>query len=77
MMICVSLVLDGEVLDLRVCLQSADRELNELKKENKEEKKAYESRVMEHMQRVSSPLAVFFLSQTVIYMYMYFVDWRA
>ena len=60
MMICVCLVLDGEVLDLRVCLQSADRELNELKKENKEEKKAYESRVMEHMQRVSRPLAVFF-----------------
>ena len=46
-------VLDGEVLDLRVCLQSADRELNELKTEKQDEKKAHESRVMEHIQRVS------------------------
>ena len=46
-------VLDSEVVDLRVCLQSADRELAELKADLKKEKKSHDHRSMELMRRVS------------------------
>ena len=42
------------MLDLRLCLQSADRELAELKEEAVEERRGLQARLMEHMQRVSS-----------------------
>ena len=45
-------VLDSEVVDLRVCLQSADRELAELKSDIKQEKKAHDTRNMELLCRV-------------------------
>ena len=45
------------MLDLRLCLQSADRELAELKEEAGEERKGLQARLMEHMQRVSSSTA--------------------
>ena len=47
-------VLDSEVVDLRVCLQSADKELEELRMERKAEGRVHESRLMEHMQRVGT-----------------------
>ena len=47
-------MLDSEVVDLRVCLQSADKELEELRMERKAEGRVHESRLMEHMQRVST-----------------------
>ena len=40
------------MVDLRVCLQSADKELEELRMERKAEGRVHESRLMEHMQRV-------------------------
>jgi len=50
----VHIVLDGEVVDLRVCLQSADKELRELRAQRREEERVHESRLMEHMQRVGT-----------------------
>ncbi len=50
----VLLVLDSEVVDLRVCLQSADRELAEVKADLKGERHRHQSKIMEHMQTVSS-----------------------
>ena len=55
-MYCLSLihvVLDSEVVDLRVCLRSADRELAELKADMKKEKKAHDTKTMDLLRRVS------------------------
>ena len=49
----VHVVLDSEVVDLRVCLRSADRELAELKADMKKEKKAHDSKNMDLLRRVS------------------------
>ena len=49
----VHVVLDSEVVDLRVCLRSADRELAELKADMKKEKKAHDSKTMDLLRRVS------------------------
>ena len=46
-------VLDSEVVDLRVCLRSADKELAEIKSELKGEKHSHQTKIMENMQRVS------------------------
>ena len=46
-------VLDSEVIDLRVCLRSADRELAELKEDMKKEKKAHDTQTMDLLRRVS------------------------
>lgn len=46
-------VLDSEVVDLRVCLRSADRELAELKADMKKEKKAHDTKTMDLLRRVS------------------------
>ena len=46
-------VLDSEVVDLRVCLQSADRELAEIKAELKKEKRSHDMKTMELLRRVS------------------------
>ena len=47
------IVLDSEVVDLRVCLQSADRELAELKADMKKEKKSHDTKTMDLLRRVS------------------------
>ena len=49
----VHVVLDSEVVDLRVCLKSADRELAELKADMKKEKKIHDTKTMDLLRRVS------------------------
>ena len=51
-------VLDSEVVDLRVCLRSADRELAELKEDMKKEKKAHDTKTMDLLRRVSQPKVI-------------------
>ena len=62
-------VLDSEVVDLRVCLQSADRELAELKGEMKKEKKSHDSKTMDLLRRVRRPetSCVVILSLRILY----------
>lgn len=45
-------VLNSEVVDLRVCLQSADKELAEVKTGRRQDKKRNEDKLMESMQKV-------------------------
>ena len=49
----IHVVLDSEVVDLRVCLKSADRELAELKADMKKEKKTHDTKTMDLLRRVS------------------------
>ena len=57
-------MLDSEVVDLRVCLRSADRELAELKDDLKREKRTHDTRIMDFLRRVS--LAIYMYIVTVI-----------
>ena len=57
-------MLDSEVVDLRVCLRSADRELAELKDDLKREKRTHDTRTMDFLRRVS--LAIYMYIVTVI-----------
>ena len=45
-------VLNSEVVDLRVCLQSADKELAEVKTGRRQDKKSHDEKLMECMQKV-------------------------
>ena len=45
-------MLDSEVQDLRVCLKSADKELDEVKNERREESNAHKTKVMSYIQKV-------------------------
>ena len=45
-------MLDSEVMDLRVCLRSADKEIAEIKTEMKEERHTHQTKSMEYIQRV-------------------------
>ena len=45
-------MLDSEVIDLRVCLRSADKEIAEIKTELKKERHTHQTKSMEYIQRV-------------------------
>ena len=45
-------VLKSEVVDLRVCMQSADKELSEVKALRRQDKQKHDAKMMEHMQKV-------------------------
>lgn len=51
-------VLKSEVVDLRVCLQSADKELTEVKTGRRQDKKRHDEKVMEFMQKVCLNLLI-------------------
>lgn len=48
--------LDSEVVDSRVCLQSADKEIAEIKAKLEGERHSHQAKIMENMQRVSPKL---------------------
>ena len=51
-------VLKSEVVDLRVCLKSADRELAEIKSARKQDTQKHNNKLMECMQKVAPPLYI-------------------
>ena len=47
--------------DLRVCLKSADKELKEVRDEKKEEKRSYDTKITNYMQKARISLYVIFI----------------
>ena len=47
--------------DLRVCLKSADKELKEVRDEKKEEKRSYDTKITNYMQKARISNYVIFL----------------
>ena len=67
-------VLTSEVQDLRICLNSADKELKELKTEKNEERRSYESKVMVYLQKVWIISIMYVMSCQLYHMYMHVVS---